>query len=254
MMKIKEVADMTGKSEQTIRNWLRKGKITGTKEDGKWQVDESSVRKYATEKRRKDKANEGVTETVKQGIEEIKEIVKGMKREERESQQLEALAKENAQLKQQVAELQAKMAKLEALEKQVAELMQQQEAPQQQCRQKSEPEPQPAIKTSNEAKRYSRGVEDEEKAEKWARNNLADWLDMPSGLELAKNETWRALAMNLSKKITIRGKQQKSRVYLHIIAKNQKVYGWHKIKAKVALDVLVPEQYNDYCDPVEIGA
>lgn len=191
-----------------------------------------------------------IRQTVKQGIEEIKEMLQKNKASQNDSHKLEALAKENAQLKRQVEELQAKMSKLEALEKQVARLIEQQKAPEQ-CKEQSAEqkvaEPQPTSRASK--RQYSKGLEDEEKAEKWARNNTREWLDSASGLELAKEKSWRDLATNASEKIRIKGKEQKPRVYLHIIAKNEKVYGWHKVKAKVALELLEGEKMREYWEP-----
>lgn len=245
-VKIKEAAEITGKSEQTIRNWLRKGKIAGSKIDGRWQVDTSNLQPQKAAECKND------MHEIKEGIEEIKEILQGKKESQSDSQQLEALAKENAELKQQVAELQAKMTKLEELEKQVVELMQRQKAEQEQHsepQKKQEPEKQTWVESKPSKKQYSKGLEDEGRAERWARNNPGEWLDVASGLELAREKTWRDLATNASGKIRIGGKEQKPRVYLHIIAKNQKVYGWHKVKAKVALELLEGEKIREYYDP-----
>lgn len=40
---VKEAAVKAGKSEQTVRRWIKSGKIKGCKEDGLWKVSEESI-------------------------------------------------------------------------------------------------------------------------------------------------------------------------------------------------------------------
>ena len=42
-MTIKETAQHTGKSESTIRRWIKQGKLNATLVDGKYDIEESAL-------------------------------------------------------------------------------------------------------------------------------------------------------------------------------------------------------------------
>jgi hypothetical protein len=96
---------------------------------------------------------------------------------------------------------------------------------------------------------------DEQKAEKWARENIHEWLDEPCRFVKAGGRTWRQLAGNVGDKIAMNGKgEQSPRAYLHAIE------GWKackicsRVKAKVALHVVSNGcSHNHYSHPEEIG-
>jgi hypothetical protein len=58
---------------------------------------------------------------------------------------------------------------------------------------------------------------DEEVAEKWTRENLAEWLDTPCLFGKAEGRTWRQLAENRGEKIFLKDKPSQPRAYLHAI-------------------------------------
>ncbi len=58
---------------------------------------------------------------------------------------------------------------------------------------------------------------DEQTAERWAREHLAEWLDAPCTFVKAQGRTWRQLAENKGDKITINGKASPPRAYLHTL-------------------------------------
>jgi excisionase family DNA binding protein len=47
---IKEVAKISGKTEQTIYNWIKKGKIQAQKKGKIWEIEESSINNYLSGK------------------------------------------------------------------------------------------------------------------------------------------------------------------------------------------------------------
>ena len=57
----------------------------------------------------------------------------------------------------------------------------------------------------------------EQMAEKWTRDNLAQWLDTPCQFAKAQGRTWRQLAENKGDKIEIKGKPCQPRAFLHAL-------------------------------------
>jgi outer membrane biosynthesis protein TonB len=78
---------------------------------------------------------------------------------------------------------------------------------------------------------------DEETAEKWTRENLAEWLDTPCLFGKAEGRTWRQLAENRGEKIFLKDKPSQPRAYLHAIESWQNCGVWLRMKARVALEV-----------------
>ena len=77
---------------------------------------------------------------------------------------------------------------------------------------------------------------DEEKAEKWVRENLLEWLDQPCPFAKAGGRSWKQLSKNEGEKIVIRGKPMPPRAYLHTLENWNECKAWAKLKAKVALE------------------
>lgn len=78
---------------------------------------------------------------------------------------------------------------------------------------------------------------DEEKAEKWIRENLEQWLDQPCPFKKAQGRTWRQMAQNAGEKILIKGKPLPPRAYLHTIEGWAACNVWARLKAKVSLEI-----------------
>jgi hypothetical protein len=97
-----------------------------------------------------------------------------------------------------------------------------------------------------------------EKAEQWAREHLAEWIDQPCSFAKAQGRTWRELAENFGERILIKGKQSPPRAYLHVLENWEDCKVWARMKAKVALEVVPSKNGNGvpshYSHPVEIGA
>jgi hypothetical protein len=74
-------------------------------------------------------------------------------------------------------------------------------------------------------------------AEKWTRENLAEWLDTPCLFGKAEGRTWRQLAENRGEKIFLKDKPSQPRAYLHAIESWQACGVWLRMKARVALEV-----------------
>jgi hypothetical protein len=98
---------------------------------------------------------------------------------------------------------------------------------------------------------------DEEKAERWVRENMATWLDQPCPFRNAEGRSWRKLAQNEGERITMNGKgSQVPRAYLHAIESWQACSVWNRLKAKVALEAAKNGNggvASHYGHPVEIG-
>ncbi|MEK7700352.1 MAG: hypothetical protein AAB332_08090 [Planctomycetota bacterium] len=78
----------------------------------------------------------------------------------------------------------------------------------------------------------------EQMAEKWTRDNLAQWLDTPCQFAKAQGRTWRQLAENQGDKIEISGKPCQPRAYLHALESWQSCQVWARMKARVTLAVI----------------
>ena len=77
---------------------------------------------------------------------------------------------------------------------------------------------------------------DAEKAEKWVRENLLEWLDQPCPFAKAQGRSWKQLCQNEGEKIVIKGKPMPPRAYLHVLENWDECQAWAKLKAKVALE------------------
>jgi hypothetical protein len=81
------------------------------------------------------------------------------------------------------------------------------------------------------------GPPDEQKAERWARENVEEWLDAPCPFQKAQGRTWRELAQNKGGKIAMKGKETAPRAYLHAIGNWSDCRLWPRMKARIALEM-----------------
>lgn len=144
----------------------------------------------------------------------------------KETEENQILKKTNEALQEKLTQLEQKLAQLEAQSIQSAKepivLIAEQpkpEAQQTQPEQKQEQEP-----------------SDPEKAEKWVKDNLTEWLDTKVPFGKAGGRTWRQLAQNQGDKIPVKGKDAAPRAYLHALETWPECNLWARLKAKAALE------------------
>ena len=163
--------------------------------------------------------------------------------------EIEALRKENAELKSKLGWIESE---LQAVKNYLRELVQSQPSQESQTKpaedtntkQAKQPEPKTEPKTSQPepsqtepGKAEAEKPVDEGKAEQWLRNNLK-WFDQTCQFKQAKGRTWRQMAENKGEKIAMNGKGlQPPRAYLHAIESWESCKPWARLKAKVALEI-----------------
>ena len=186
-------------------------------------------------------------------------------RENELQQEIDRLSKENKQIKSALSKVYSLAKQLKAEQKQLRDRIAKQEeiiTKQAQLIANATAAQPAAIQTSNHSEADSRAavatqpnsatkIADEEKAERWARNNTDKWLDS----SCRAGRTWRELATNFGDMVSIRGRLQKPRSHLHIIMKTDKS-AWNRMKAKVALEMFPSETQvpnNHYAHSHEAG-
>ena len=256
---IKQAATQLGKAESTIRAWLRQGKIEGQKVGRQWMINPASLaapranppaRKAS--QTCKAKAAKLVRQIATQVVAELKPILlAAMQPVQPQTQaQPQAIpspepsqpsASETAQLTEQIATLQSQV---QALAKQLVQMQTAQPEPKAKGQsQTAQPEPEAKGQSQNQHTAGKRQPPDEGKAEKWARENLGEWLDRPCRFEKATGRTWRELGENKGDKIEVNGKLSAPRAYLHAIEGWANGDVWMKIKAKIALEITKSERH-----------
>jgi len=245
-LSIKQAAQKAGKTEQTIRNWIKAGKIKAHKVDGRWQVEETSLNAHlsGTNKSQgkqeitvsEEVISQIVDRVVSQVLSKIEPVIREALEKKQDSpaekegdqqEKIRALEKENEDLKERVNVLENQV---QALKADLSETLGKLEY----IERRSESE----IPEMRPKKKENVGVRDEERAERWVRNNIEEWLDKPSRLKKAPRRTWRDLAENRGDKILIKNREQCPRAYLHVIENgNGDVSTWAKMKAKVVLEI-----------------
>ena len=243
---IKQAAAQLGKAESTIRAWLRQGKIEGQKVGRQWLINPASlaapranppIRKASQTSRAK--ASKLVRQIATQVVAELKPILLAAIQPVQPQTQAQPQAipspepsqppaSETAQLTEQIATLQSQV---QALAKQLVQM------------QTAQPEPKAKGQSQNQHTAGKRQPPDEGKAEKWARENLEQWLDRPCRFEKATGRTWRELGENKGDKIEVNGKLSAPRAYLHAIEGWANGDVWMKIKAKIALEITKSERH-----------
>jgi|GEM_PF-4120015 len=129
-------------------------------------------------------------------------------------------------LHRQVASLQKELAQMKAQAKPIAQTIETQKPTQSVV--PSQPKPNGNGSHSNQP--------DAEKAERWVRENLEKWLEMPCSFAKAQGRTWKELSTNQGAKIVVKGKEAAPRAYLHALQSWETCNMWERMKAKVALE------------------
>ena len=251
---IKQAAEKAGKTEATIRNWLKDGKIKAHKEGMSWKLDEASLESYlagnaSNNSGRQSSPEIAITDEVisriaAKVVAEIKPMLQN--KNGCQEPEMEVLRKENESLRARITGLETEMEGLqEAINALAAKLQ-------------AGPQSQPGQKANEEAssKKEAREQEvDEERAEKWVRGHIAEWIDKPCPFRRATERTWRELASNTGDRIAMNGRgKQSPRAYLHAIEGWKECNAWARLKAKVALEVgKNGSTTNHYSHLVEIG-
>jgi len=239
---IKEAAKISGKTKQTIYNWIKKGKIQAQKKGNIWEIEESSMESYLSGKSDKKAIEMKVDDTIvskiaDEVISKIKPVIqealaKENKKEENKESEIERLKKENIELKALVLNLDKTVKDLQT---KVNSLLgdKPQNIPQE-------------VKNDSKDKNYQK-VEpvrnnkqkvNAEDGEKWLRDNISIWIDEACKFKKAGNRTWRELGENKGDKISMNGKGfQCPRAYLHAIENWEGcTVTWSRLKAKISLE------------------
>lgn len=161
-------------------------------------------------------------------------------KESEETQQILSLQKANAALQEKLNLLQKQLANLET--KSNSSPAAKSVAPSGQVTEQVKPQAQQAhteqSQVQSQAEQEGMAIKpDEEKAEQWVRENIAQWLDVPCPFGKAGKRTWKQLAQNEGEKIVVRGSAAVPRAYLHSLASWPECNVWSKLKAKVALEI-----------------
>lgn len=266
MLSVKQAANQLQKSEDTIRRWAACGKLPAQKRGGRWIILSTKICDSTLKK--KPIALAAITEDaigkIVEGIsEKIGVMANSSSRTNELQEQVDRLSQENKQIKIALTKVYSLAKQLRAEQKQLCDRIAKQEeiitnqaqlianatAAQPVATQPnshSEADSTAATKTSGATK-----IADEEKAERWARNNTDKWLDS----SCRAGRTWRELATNFGDMVSIRGRLQKPRSHLHIIMKTDKS-AWNRMKAKVALEMFPSETQvtnNHYAHSYEAG-
>jgi len=132
-------------------------------------------------------------------------------------------------LQNQVASLQKELAQMKAQAKQTAQTIEAQK-PTQSVVVPRQPKPNGKSNGSHS------NQPDAEKAERWVRENLEKWLELPCNFAKAQGRTWKELSTNQGAKIVVKGKEADPRAYLHALQSWETCNMWERMKAKVALE------------------
>ena len=241
-LSVKQAAEKAGKNVETIRRWIKTGKLEAKKVGRTWQISQASLESYIANQAGNQTKESIITEkTIAQIASKVAAELKPMLELAKQNQteqikKTEMLCKENDELKNKIVWLETEM---QAIKNFVKELVQNNqtkplEKNKQEQAKPAEPKPsQPEPSKTENAKPI-----DEEKAEKWLKENLHEWLDQFCPFKQANNRTWRQLGENKGEKITMNGKgPQQPRAYLHALESWQNCKPWARLKAKVALEI-----------------
>ena len=206
---------------------------------------------------------DAISNIIKTSLDNSSDSASSSSRENELQQEIERLSQENKQIKNALNKVYSFAKRLEAKQKELQEtISKQEEVIREQAQLLADAQAKkPAAQTNSQSNAKSRAavatqpssakIADEEKAEKWARNNKHKWLDS----SCRAGRTWRELATNVGDMVSIRGRLQKPRSHLHIIMKTDKS-PWNRMKAKVALEMFPSENQvsnNHYVHSLEAG-
>ena len=248
MLSVKQAANQLHKSKATIRRWAACGKLSAQKRGGHWVILSTKICDSVLEKKPVAQAviAEDAIGKIVEGIsEKISVMANSSSRENELQQEVDRLSQENKQIKNALAKVYTLAKQLKAEQKKLCDRIAKQDyiIAKQAQQIANAPAIQPAAQPNSDSKANSGAavatqpsgstkIADEEKAERWARNNTDKWLDS----SCRAGRTWRELATNFGDMVSIRGRLQKPRSHLHIIMKTDKS-AWNRIKAKVALEM-----------------
>lgn len=277
---VKEASKYFEKSERTIYSWLKSNKLNGKKVDGKWQVfiniteekNTKAAKHYKIERmERLDSLVQKLEKSIKEHAETIEklkvDLEESKKREirykQREAKCFHILNRNQKQIIKQVHttkkenEKQSKdnsknllllSNRLDEIEKQKAQFSEEAgSADKISCREL-------VYNNLHNNQSNSKVLKSEEKAERWARNNINLWFTQPCKTGQLAKHSWEEIALNRIGKVNIKGHMQKSRAFLHIVAKTNDSH-WKRIKARIALELTQQSQSegtnNHYFHPHE---
>lgn len=255
MLSVKEAAAQLQKSEATIRRWAACGKLSAQKRGGRWVILSAKIIDISLEKEPVAQAaltQDAIGKIVEGISQRINAVANSSSRENELQKEVDRLSLENKQIKSALTKIYNFAKQLKAEQKQLQEQITKQEEiiqkqaqliastavvvkPATQLNSHSKATSETAVATQGQVK-----IEDEEKAECWARKNTDKWLDS----KCRAGRSWRELATNIGEKVSIRGKLQKPRSHLHIIMKTDKS-PWNRMKAKVALEMFPSDQVSN---------
>jgi len=246
-LSIKQAAEKANVSIPTIHNWIKSGKLSAQKQGKSWQIPQASLdlclaNKPAPQPVLTDQAfavltDQTFAELAHKVVAELKPVLEQAFAIQQSFQakttelniRVDLLEKELAELKQSLAQKPEEQKQPDSSkESQVSQS-------------KEEPE-----KQASNARRMEQKP-DEEKAEKWVRENLQVWLDQPCPYSKAMGRSWRELAENRGAKISLKGMESQPRAYLHALENWQQCGSvWSKVKARVALEVVGKDGQGSY--------
>ncbi len=251
---IKQAAEKANVSIPTIHNWIKLGKLSAQKQGKSWQIPQASldlclvdkptvqpVQPVLTDQVFSELAHKVVAE-LKPVLEQAFAIQQSFQAKTTELNiRVDLLEKELAELKQSLAQKPEEKPDMPKETKQPDSSKESQVSQSQVSQSKEESEKQASNSSRMEQK------PDEEKAEKWVRENLEKWLDQPCPYGKAMGRSWRELAENRGAKISLKGMESQPRAYLHALENWQQCESvWSKVKAKVALEVVGKDGQGSY--------
>ena len=238
---VQQTTVQAGKSESTIRKWIKSGKIKAHKQGQAWQIDQASLEKYLAGNGQAQAAqnagldNATIAKIATEVVSQIKPVIQAAITDgqaEDYQEEIDKLRQENTSLSEQVSRL---AMEVEALKACVNDLLHQQ----------SKPKP--------ESQAQPEQAEAEGSQEDELKQDLA-WLDKPCHFKKAVGRTWRQLAMNYGEKISMNGKgRQSPRSYLHAIESWQECKMAARVKARIALEVGKIDNGSHYSHSAEVG-
>jgi len=243
---IKQAAEKANVSIPTIHNWIKSGKLSAQKQGKSWQILQASLdlclaNKPAPQPVQPVLTDQAFAELAHKVVAELKPVLEQAFAIQQSFQakttelniRVDLLEKELASLKQSLAQQPTEKPDMPEEPKQPGSSKESQS--------KEEPEKQASNSSRTEQK------PDEEKAEKWVRENLEKWLDQPCPYGKAMGRSWRELAENKGAKISLKGMESQPRAYLHALENWQKCESvWSKVKARVALEVVGKDGQGSY--------
>lgn len=246
---IKQAAEKANVSQATIHNWIKSGKLSAHKQGKFWQISQASLDLCSSKPNLPGFTNESLVQFAGTVVAELKGLLEqalAMQQDSRtKTTDLESrITKLEDALKQGQAKQGNGQASQDSNENPASQAQQTGTAARHDEKPTGNSQAEPASQsqaemTSKTGEGKKPDQPDEEKAEKWIRENLDKWLDERCPYKKAQGRSWRDLAANRGAKISLKGNDSMPRAYLHAIeswAQCESV--WSRMKAKVALEVV----------------